>query len=116
MVFWISFTLDGLPNSRVYSSFSSMTPPAPAVTVDVKLLLRSPVIFELLVVAVINEASSGEPSWKERTGRLELLKSILVSPLDSSQFRIPSLSKSLSILSMILSLSKSSGQTLTGII
>ncbi len=110
--FWIIFILDALSKPRVYTS--SVTP-EPALIVDVKLLLGSPVMFELLVVAEINEASE-EPSWKVRTGELGALKSILVSPLDSSQFRIPSLSKSISILSMILSLSKSSGQTLTGII
>ena len=89
--------------------------PVPALIVDVKLLLGSPVMFELLVVAEINEASV-EPSWKVRTGEFILVKLILVSPLDSSQFRIPSLSKSISTLSIIKSSSKSSGQTLTGII
>ena len=73
---------------------------------------EAPVWFKLVE---INEVSE-EPSWKLRMGELVSVKLILVFPWDSSQLRIPSLSKSISILSIIKSLSKSSGHKLTGII
>ena len=46
---------------------------------------------------------------------LRLVKSKITSPIDSIEFKIPSLSRSRSILSIIPSLSVSSGQILTTI-
>ena len=82
------------------------------------LLVPSPDIDEVpfwIKLDVVKVAST-DPSWKLRMGALISLKSRFTFPKDSSQFKIPSLSKSTSTLSMIRSLSKSSGHILTGII
>jgi hypothetical protein len=82
------------------------------------LLLLSPEIEaapEGVVVAVV-KVLSVELSEKFKRGWFVSVKSKMTFPSDSSQFKIPSLSKSISTLSMIKSLSKSSGHKLTGII
>ena len=91
---------------------------APASTIVVILLVPSPEIDEVPFCVKLDEVNvaSRDPSSKLRTGALISLKSRLTFPIDSSQFRIPSLSKSISILSIIRSLSRSSGHILTGII
>ena len=113
-VFCVNSILEASLKLRMYSN----SEPAPELTVELKLLEPSPEKVEVptfVNVEEINELSE-EPSIKFRIGELGSVKSILVFPLDSSQFKIPSLSKSTSILSIIKSLSISSGQKLTGII
>ena len=82
------------------------------------LLLLSPEIVAAPVGVVVGviKVLSVELSEKFNIGRLVSVKSKMTSPRDSSQFKIPSLSKSRSTLSMIKSLSKSSGHKLTGMI
>ena len=95
---WVKEILEGSLNVSVYS----IPTPIPASTVEVKLLLASPltVAVPLGVVVVVINVLSVELSAKFKIGWLVSVKSKITSPRDSSQFAIPSLSKSRSTLSI----------------
>ena len=100
-VFCVNSILEASLKLRIYSN----SDPAPAFTIEFKLLVPSPDMLEvpICVITVEIKELSEEPSMKLIIGELGSVKSILVFPLDSSQFKIPSLSKSTSTLSIIKS-------------
>jgi len=113
----VNLKLTDWVKSKVYSKLEVLA----AFAVDVKLPLFWPVnvfvvpfmLFWINVLEVIVEFEVA--SENIITGFEISAKFIEASPFPSSQFRIPSLSLSMSLLSIIPSLSKSSGQILTGI-
>ena len=92
----------------------------PEFAVEVKSPLLVPinvldVLLVLLSVKVLDTIEALEvPSKNVISGAVMVVKLTIAFPIDSSQFKIPSLSISMSRLSMTKSLSRSSGHSLTG--
>ncbi|CAI8201583.1 MAG: Uncharacterised protein [Cryomorphaceae bacterium] len=72
------------------------------------------IVPEVTLIVLVMIEDTVVPSKNKILGLLTSERSKTASPFDSSQFKIPSLSISRSILSITKSPSASSGQTLTG--